>query len=164
MSKIVVCKLVRLGMDGDKFKKELVAQEERTSVKITKEEMTKQNKLWKTTGRLYILDEDKTKEREAQVEQTAADKAKATAETAGANEKAKEADARIAEANARKAEAEAAEAEAKAEAAKKAARLDKPKTEREQLIEKAAALNITHAKDATIAKLKELIAEAEDLS
>lgn len=149
-------------MDGDKFKKDLIAKEERTSVKIQETEVKKYNKLWETTGRLYVIDEGATTERDAKVKELAAEKAKKAAEAAGVNEQAKSAAARIAEANARKAEAEAAEAEARAAAARGKAPAAKPPTEREQLVTRAAELNITHAKDATIAQLKAKIEEAEN--
>lgn len=60
---IVVAKKIRLGKDGDKFKKNLVAAVLRTSVKIDKYELEKANELWKMSGIIYEIDEEKTKER-----------------------------------------------------------------------------------------------------
>lgn len=63
MSKIVVAKKVRLGKDGDAFKKDLVAQVERTNVKIDDEYIKEFNQDWKTTGRLFIIDKEATEKR-----------------------------------------------------------------------------------------------------
>ncbi len=63
MSKIVVAKLVRLGKNGDRFDKKMIAKEERTSVKIDNEQIEMFNKNWEVSGRLYVIDEEATKER-----------------------------------------------------------------------------------------------------
>lgn len=65
MSKIVVAKKVRLGMDGDQFNKDLIAKVERTNAKVDDEYLKDFNKNWKTSGRLYIVDEKATAERDA---------------------------------------------------------------------------------------------------
>lgn len=62
-NEILVCKKLRLGKDGDSFSKKLIAQEERTSVKITRGDMEEFNKSWDKSGRLYVIDEEKTAER-----------------------------------------------------------------------------------------------------
>ncbi len=67
MEKIVVVKLVRLGKDGDNFSKDLIAKEERTNVKVHIDYMNEMNANWKTSGRLYIIDEKATKERDEKV-------------------------------------------------------------------------------------------------
>lgn len=64
MSKIVVAKLVRLAKDGDHYNKELVAKVMRTSAKVDDDFVKEFNKTWKTSGQLYIVDEDKTKQRD----------------------------------------------------------------------------------------------------
>ena len=64
MSKIVVAKKVRLGKDGNKFSKKLIAQVERTNAKVDDEFIKGFNENWKTSGRLYIVDEELTKERD----------------------------------------------------------------------------------------------------
>lgn len=158
---LVVCKLVRLGMDGDKFKKDVHIATVRKSVKIDAEEVKKFNAGWAVRGQLYVIDKEATAQREADLKEVAAEKARKSAEGAQADQVTKDAAARKAEAEARKAEAEAEKAEAEAEAAK--AKLpQKPKTERELLIDEAKGLKIQHAKDATIAVLKGLIAEAKN--
>jgi len=63
MNNIVVAKLIRLGKDGDKFKKEMTAQVERTNAKIDRDYVEDYNKHWKTRGRIYIIDEKATIER-----------------------------------------------------------------------------------------------------
>jgi hypothetical protein len=63
MSKLVVCKYVRLAKDGDSFKKDLIASELRTNVKIDDQFVKEHNRSWKTTGHLYIVDEKATKAR-----------------------------------------------------------------------------------------------------
>ena len=63
MSKIMVAKLVRLGINGNNFDKKLIAKVERTNAKIDDEQIERFNQSWKTSGRLYIVDEDLTKER-----------------------------------------------------------------------------------------------------
>jgi hypothetical protein len=67
MEKIVVAKLVRLGKDGDNFSKDLIAKEERTNAKVHMDYLDEMNKNWKTSGRLYIIDEKATKERDEKV-------------------------------------------------------------------------------------------------
>lgn len=64
MNKIVVAKLVRLGKDGDKFKKDLVAQVERTNAKVDIDYLEEFNTNWETSGRLYIIDDKLTEERD----------------------------------------------------------------------------------------------------
>lgn len=68
MSKILVCKKVRLGQDGGKFKKNLEAKVERTNLKIEEHLMDEFNANWKVSGRLYVVDDKATKERNAKLE------------------------------------------------------------------------------------------------
>jgi hypothetical protein len=67
MSKIVVAKLVRLGKDGDKFKKDLIAQTERTNAKVDEDYVKECNANWETSGRLYIVDKEATEKRNEEV-------------------------------------------------------------------------------------------------
>lgn len=64
---ISVYKLIRLAKDGDSFKKDLVAQTLRTSVKIDDEFVEEFNKKWKTSGQLYVKDSKLTKAREVAI-------------------------------------------------------------------------------------------------
>jgi len=64
MSKIVVAKLVRLGKDGDHFKKDMIAKEMRTNAKVDDEYLKEFNSQWKKRGQLYIIDKEATAERD----------------------------------------------------------------------------------------------------
>lgn len=64
MSKIVVAKLLRLGKDGDKFSKKLIAKVERTNAKVDDEFIKRFNDNWKTSGRIYEIDKEATKLRD----------------------------------------------------------------------------------------------------
>lgn len=68
MGKIVVAKLLRLGKDGDKFSKDLVAQVMRTNAKVDEDYIKQFNSTWQDRGQLYVIDEEKTKERNEQAE------------------------------------------------------------------------------------------------
>ena len=68
MSKIVVAKLVRLGQDGNSFKKDLIAKTMRTNAKVDDEYLKEFNASWKTRGQLYIIDEDATRVRNEALE------------------------------------------------------------------------------------------------
>lgn len=63
MQEIVVAKLIRLGKNGDSFDKKLVAQVMRTNAKVSKDYIEQFNATWQDRGQLYIIDEEKTKER-----------------------------------------------------------------------------------------------------
>jgi len=63
MQKIIVAKLVRLGKDGDSFSQKLIAQVMRTNAKVTEQYIEQFNSNWKDRGQMYIVDEEKTKER-----------------------------------------------------------------------------------------------------
>lgn len=63
MSEILVCKLHRLGKDGDSFKKGLIAQTLRTNAKIPAEYVEEFNRHWQTRGQFYEVDEEATKAR-----------------------------------------------------------------------------------------------------
>lgn len=67
MSKIVVAKLVRLGKDGDNFSKDLIAKVERTNAKVDDDYIKEVNANYKTTGRLYVVDEEATEERDSKL-------------------------------------------------------------------------------------------------
>ena len=64
MGKIKVYKLVRLGQDGDKFKKNMIAKELRTNAKLDEDFVKEYNKTWDVSGHLYILNEEATKKRD----------------------------------------------------------------------------------------------------
>ena len=57
---IVVAKLLRLGKDGDKYKKDLVAKVERTNAKLDEDYIKLFNANWRRSGRLYVIDKEKT--------------------------------------------------------------------------------------------------------
>jgi len=81
MSKIVVCALHRLGKDGDSFSKKLVAKVERTNVKIGNDYVKEFNANWRTSGRVYVIDEKLTAERDKLLSEKSKDKgAKSRAE------------------------------------------------------------------------------------
>lgn len=65
MSKIVVAKLVRLGQNGDRFDKNMIAQVMRTNAKVDSDYIVKFNETWATRGQMYIIDETATKERDS---------------------------------------------------------------------------------------------------
>lgn len=67
MNRIVVCRKVRLGSDGGKFSRKLIAAVELSACKITDDYMEEQNRNWKISGRYYELDEKATKEREERI-------------------------------------------------------------------------------------------------
>lgn len=69
MNKIVVAKLVRLGKDGDKFSKGLVAKIERTNAKVDEDYIKEHNANWRTSGRLYIVDKEATEKRNSDVKE-----------------------------------------------------------------------------------------------
>ena len=67
MSKIVVARLLRLGKDGDNFSKKMIAQVERTNAKVDDDFVEEFNSNWKTSGRIYEINEKATKERDEKV-------------------------------------------------------------------------------------------------
>lgn len=64
MSKIVVAKLVRLGKDGDKFSQKMIAKTERINAKVDDEFIKEFNENWETSGRMYVINDKLTKERD----------------------------------------------------------------------------------------------------
>ena len=78
MSRIVVAKLVRLGQDGNVFKKDMHAKTLRTSVKIDETEIQEFNKHWKNKGQLYIIDKEATEKRDLILETPAENSEKET--------------------------------------------------------------------------------------
>lgn len=68
MSKIVVAKLIRLGKDGDKYKKDIHAHIMRTSAKVEVSYIEEFNKRWETSGQLYIVDKELTAKRDEEIE------------------------------------------------------------------------------------------------
>jgi hypothetical protein len=64
MGKIVVARLVRLGQDGGKFKRNLIAETIRSNAKVDSDYVKEFNKLWETKGQLYEVDKEATKKRD----------------------------------------------------------------------------------------------------
>lgn len=70
MGKVVVCKVVRLGKDGDKFKKGLVAKVLRNNAKLDEDYVKEQNESWKTSGVYHEVDLKATSERNEKLEKS----------------------------------------------------------------------------------------------
>lgn len=65
MEKTLVCKLFRLGKDGDRFKDDLIAATLRTRVLVGADYVARFNKNSHISGQRYEIDEKATKERDA---------------------------------------------------------------------------------------------------
>jgi len=75
---IVVAKLVRLGKDGDSFKKDNHINVVRKAAKVDEAYVKGFNKSWEVSGQLYVIDKEATKKRDDLLN---APKAKAEAKT-----------------------------------------------------------------------------------
>jgi len=70
---IVVAKLIRLGKNGDKFDKKLIAEEMRSNAKIERDYVEQFNKNWQSRGQMYVINEEATAKRDAELSKKQSD-------------------------------------------------------------------------------------------